>query len=189
MESIELTDRAQRPVNDEDIESGETALGSADDPQDLPPLESLPVTRPDGLLELPEAYCKEKFACAFSTGKKWRILCVIFIIQSSMNFNASVYGNAVPGMSQRFDLSPMMARVGQMIFLVAYGFGSELWAPWSEEYGRRDLLALSLLFVSVWSIPCAVAHNYATIIVFRLLGGLSSAGGSVTLGKHIQIRL
>ena len=31
-------------------------------------------------------------------------------------------------------------------------------------------------------IPCALAPNYGTIVVCRFLGGISSAGGSVTLG-------
>lgn len=36
--------------------------------------------------------------------------------------------------------------------------------------------------MNLWQIPCALAPNYATIVVGRTLGGLSSAGGSVTLG-------
>nr|POE47289.1 efflux pump atb [Quercus suber] len=31
-------------------------------------------------------------------------------------------------------------------------------------------------------IPCALATNFSTVLAFRFLGGLSSAGGSVTLG-------
>ncbi|KAI9867090.1 MAG: hypothetical protein M1830_005857 [Pleopsidium flavum] len=69
-----------------------------------------------------------------------------------------------------------------MIFLVAYAFGSELWAPWSEELGRWPVLQLSLFLVNIWQIPCALAPNFGTIVVGRFLGGLSSAGGSVTLG-------
>lgn len=34
----------------------------------------------------------------------------------------------------------------------------------------------------MWQLPCALAPNFATIVVARFLGGLSSAGGSVTLG-------
>ena len=45
-----------------------------------------------------------------------------------MNFNASIYGNAVTGLREEFGISAQMAKIGQMIFLVAYGFGSELWA-------------------------------------------------------------
>jgi len=55
-------------------------------------------------------------------------------------------------------------------------------APWSEEFGRWPILQLSLGLVNLWQIPVAIAPNFATIIAFRGLGGLSSAGGSVTLG-------
>ena len=40
----------------------------------------------------------------------------------------------------------------------------------------------SLFLVNLWQIPCALSKNFSTILAFRGLGGLSSAGGSVTLG-------
>lgn len=138
--------------------------------------------REDGKIELKESDCYDKLGFCFTSFQKWRILSVIFIVQCSMNFNASVYANNIGLLATEFDLSKQGARVGQMIFLIAYAFGSELWAPWSEELGRWPVLQLSLFFVNVWQIPCALAKNYGTIVVFRFLGGLSSAGGSVTLG-------
>lgn len=68
------------------------------------------------------------------------------------------------------------------MYPTGYAFGCELWAPFSEELGRWPILQLSLFLVNVWQIPCALAPNYATIVAFRILGGFSSAGGSVTLG-------
>ena len=144
--------------------------------------EKLPAPRADGKIELTEHDCYDKLGFSFPTIKKWTILSIIFIVQVSLNFNASVYANAVKELSEQFTISEQAARVGQMIFLVAYAFGSELWAPWSEELGRWPILQLSLLLVNIWQIPCALAPNYGTIVVCRFLGGLSSAGGSVTLG-------
>lgn len=69
-----------------------------------------------------------------------------------------------------------------MVFLLAYAFGCELWAPWSEELGRWGVLQTSLALVNIWQIPCALAPNLGTILAGRFLGGLSSAGGLVTLG-------
>ncbi|KAJ9636728.1 hypothetical protein H2199_007722 [Coniosporium tulheliwenetii] len=89
----------------------------------------------------------------FPEKKKWLILCVIFVVQISMNFNASVYGMAVDGMVEEYGISHQKARCGQMVFLIAYAFGCELWAPWSEEKGRWIVLRLSLFFVNVWQIP------------------------------------
>ncbi|KAL8918318.1 MAG: hypothetical protein Q9208_007405 [Pyrenodesmia sp. 3 TL-2023] len=132
--------------------------------------------------ELTEVDAYGELGFCFSTSKKWLILSIIFVVQCSMNFNASVYGNATSGLMEEFKISGQMSRVGQAVFLIAYAFGCELWAPWSEEFGRRTVLQLSLFFVNLWQIPCALAPNYATILVGRTLGGLSSAGGSVTLG-------
>lgn len=105
------------------------------------------------------------------------ILCFLGI-----NMNASMYSHGVTRISEEHSVSKQVARIPQMLFLVAYGFGCELWAPWSEEYGRWPIQQLSLFLVNIWQIPCALSNNFATYVVCRTLGGLSTAGGSVTLG-------
>lgn len=133
-------------------------------------------------IELTEDMCYEELGYSFPKWKKWMILSVIFAVQVSMNFNTSLYSNAIPGISEEFGVSEQAGRAGAMIFLVLYAFGCELWAPWSEELGRKPILQASLLLVNIWQIPVALAPNFATVMVGRALGGLSSAGGSVTLG-------
>ncbi|KAI0338461.1 MFS general substrate transporter [Trametopsis cervina] len=139
-------------------------------------------TRPDGKIELTEDDAWENTGYSWPASKRWAVLSVIFAVQVSMNLNASLYANAVPLLSTEFGVSQQAARVGQAVFLISYAFGCELWAPWSEEFGRWPILQLSLFLVNIWQIPCALAPNFATIVVCRCLGGLSSAGGSVTLG-------
>lgn len=144
--------------------------------------EKLRHTTSDGKIELQEADAWDKLGYSFPSWRKWQILCVVFMIQISMNLNASLYANGVKGISKKFGVSEQAARVPQMSFLVAYAFGCELWAPWSEEFGRWPIQQLSLFLVNIWQIPCGVAPNFGTLIVCRTLGGLSTAGGSVTLG-------
>lgn len=131
--------------------------------------------------EITEEDCYDELGFSFPTWKKWTILSVIFLVQVSMNFNTSLYSNAISGISKEFGVSAQAARVGAAVFLITYAFGCELWAPWSEELGRWPILQLSLFFVNIWQIPVAIAPNFATIVVCRALGGLSTAGGSVTL--------
>ena len=131
--------------------------------------------------EITEEDCYDELGFSFSTTKKWTILSIIFLVQVSMNFNTSLYSNAVTGISSEFGVSAQAARLGAAIFLITYAFGCELWAPWSEELGRWPILQLSLFFVNIWQIPVGIAPNFATILVCRALGGLSTAGGSVTL--------
>jgi MFS family permease len=124
----------------------------------------------------------EQLGFSFPSWKKWTVLSVIFLVQVSMNLNTSLYSDGLAGISTEFGISEQAARCGAMIYLITYAFGCELWAPWSEELGRRPILQLSLLLVNIWQLPVALAPNFATLMVGRALGGLSSAGGSVTLG-------
>ena len=136
----------------------------------------------DDRIELTEEDCYTELGFCFPEWKKWMIVTVIFWVQTSMNFNTSLYSNALSGISSEYHVSAQAARCGAMIFLVTYAFGCELWAPWSEELGRKPILQASLFLVNIWQLPVALAPNFASIMVGRALGGLSSAGGSVTLG-------
>ncbi|GEQ69695.1 hypothetical protein JCM33374_g3369 [Metschnikowia sp. JCM 33374] len=136
----------------------------------------------DGRRLLREKDCYDKLGFSFPALKKWKILSIIFAVQLSMNFNTSIYPNAIELISEDFGVSSQKARVSQMVFLVAYAFGCELWAPWSEEYGRWPIMQASLFLVNIWQVLGGLAPNFASVVVARGLGGLSSAGGSVTLG-------
>ncbi|KAI0444943.1 major facilitator superfamily domain-containing protein [Xylaria telfairii] len=140
------------------------------------------VTEESSKRELTEEDCEAELGYAFSTRKKWWILSVIFLVQTSMNFNTSLYSNGIAGISEEFHVNDQVARAGAAIFLVTYGFGCELWAPWSEEFGRKTILQISLFLTNCWAASVGIAPNMSTILVSRAFGGLSTAGGSVTLG-------
>ncbi|EPQ30004.1 uncharacterized protein PFL1_02677 [Pseudozyma flocculosa PF-1] len=175
---------AQSRSSDTDAASGHVRRTSTDNEKQPPPQQQNGAGRsgagnkgddtanPSGKREIrmhdPAVYAKLGYS--FPTWKKWWIITVIFWIQLSMNFNTGVYANGVKLFAEHFSISEQAARVGQ------------LWAPWSEELGRKPIMQLSLLLVNIWQLPCALAPNYASIVVGRILGGLSSAGGSVTIG-------
>lgn len=135
-----------------------------------------------GKREITEEECEAELGFAFPSWKKWYILTVIFLVQTSMNFNTSLYSNGIGGIHREFNVSEQAARAGAAIFLIAYGFGCELWAPWSEEFGRKPILQASLLLVNIFTLPVALAPNFGCLLAGRFFGGLSTAGGSVTLG-------
>lgn len=141
-------------------------------PEDLEDRElQHPPNPPDaeGHRELKEWECWDKLAYSWPKWKKAMYLASIAGIQISMNFNTSVYPSAVKPLCEHFGISQQKARLGQMIYLVMYSFGCELWAPWSEEFGRWPILQLSLFFINIWQIPNSVAPNFGTIIVCRAL--------------------
>ncbi|BFZ57071.1 hypothetical protein PYCC9005_004121 [Savitreella phatthalungensis] len=138
--------------------------------------------RKDGKRVLTEDEAYDKLGFCFPEWKKWMIITVIFVVQNSMNLNASIYANGVPGISERYGVSEQAARVGQLLFLVMYAIGSEMWAGPSEKFGRFPVLQISLFLVNIWQIPAFLSPTFGGLLAARALGGLSSAGGSVTLG-------
>lgn len=122
----------------------------------------------------------ERTAYAWGSKKKWWILTVVALCQTSMNYNAAVYSNAVEPLNNHYHITK--ARNGMVAFLVTYAFGCELWAPWSEELGRFWIMQASLGLVNLFQLLPALSTNWNMVLAGRVLGGLSSAGGSVTLG-------
>lgn len=45
-----------------------------------------------------------------------------------------MYGNALDGIVEKYGVSAPKARLGQALFLIAYAFGCEFWAPWYVHY-------------------------------------------------------
>jgi hypothetical protein len=127
------------------------------------------IPRADGKRELKQNHCWDKLAYSWPRWKKAMYLASIAGIQISMNFNTSVFPSAVNPIAEHFGISTQKARIGQMIYLVAYSFGCELWAPWSEEFGRWPILQLSMLLINLWQIPNMFAKNFGTIVVGRAL--------------------
>jgi len=82
--------------------------------------------------EITEEDCYEELGFCFPSWKKWMILSIVFTVQVSMNFNTSLYSNAVKGISEEFGVSQQSARLGAAIFLITYAFGCELWAVCSN---------------------------------------------------------
>lgn len=130
--------------------------------------------RADGKCELKEDDCYDILAYSWPTWKKWMYLSSVALIQIAMNYNTSVYPNVVTQLSQVFPgLSQQGARTGQMIYLIFYSFGCELWAPWSEEFGRWPILMLSEFLICIWTLPQALAPNFGSILAGRALVSFS----------------
>lgn len=174
---------ASKDPSEKDFDSPRSNTPDPEKVHESPPSNSLDIPTRDekresvqsnGAYELKEDQCYDKLAYCWPTWKKWMYLSAIAGIQISMNFNTSVFPNAVKPLAEHFGISQQAARVGQMIYLVFYSFGCELWAPWSEEFGRWPILQLSLFLINVWIIPCSVAPNFGTIVVCRALVRLSS---------------
>lgn len=72
----------------------------------------------DDKIELTEEDCYDELGYSFPKWKKWMILSIVFLVQVSMNFNTSLYSNALGGISKHFHVSEQAARLGAALFLI-----------------------------------------------------------------------
>lgn len=121
-------------------------------------------------------------AFSYTWHRKWTILLILWMIQIAMNMNGSIWANTAAGLSSHYDIPINRVSFGNMAFLMSYAFGCEIWAPWSEELGRKWLMQASLLLVSIFTAMVPFAPSFTIVIFLRLLTGLATAGGSLTLG-------
>ena len=59
------------------------------------------------------------------------------------------------------------------MFVIGFGLGPMVFAPMSEVVGRQFVYASTLLFATIFIIPCAVSKNIETLVVCRLIGGIA----------------
>ena len=50
--------------------------------------------------------------------------------------------------------------------------GPIVWAPLSEQFGRRYLIVGTFVMFFMWTLACALAPNWPAFLVFRLLVGV-----------------
>jgi MFS family permease len=70
------------------------------------------------------------------------------------------------------------------LFLVGWGL-SFLWGPWADRYGRRNVLALTILVYGLFTGLSALAQNVYELAAMRLLAGIGIGGEWALAGTYV----
>ncbi|TFB01740.1 hypothetical protein CCMA1212_006188 [Trichoderma ghanense] len=117
--------------------------------------------------------------------RKWFLLSMVSIITLISPLASSIFAPAVANAAEEFDTKgSVLKSLGVTAYLFGYGFGPLFLSPLSEIYGRRIILSLSTSAFVLFQIGCALAPNFSSIIVFRLLTGLGGSG-CLTIGGGV----
>lgn len=71
------------------------------------------------------------------------------------------------------------------MFVLGFGVGPMVFAPISEEIGRKPVYASSLFLAVIFIIPCGLAKNIATLIVCRLIDGILFSAPMCIIGGSL----
>lgn len=71
------------------------------------------------------------------------------------------------------------------VFVLGFGFGPLVFAPFSEEIGRQPIYLLTLFIALIFIIPCGLAQNIGTMLVCRLIDGLAFSAPMCLIGGSL----
>ncbi len=89
------------------------------------------------------------------------------------------YLPALPAIAKHFSISVAVAQQTLTIYLGGYAFMTLFFGTLSDSFGRRPVILGSLGCYLLSSVGAAFAPNFAALMLFRLLQGLSAGGGQV----------
>ncbi|MDI1487744.1 MAG: hypothetical protein OHK93_007016 [Ramalina farinacea] len=68
------------------------------------------------------------------------------------------------------------------LFLVGYVLGPLFFGPLSESYGRRIIMLSTFVVFTIFTMACALAPNWPTFLVFRLICGINASSPIAVVG-------
>ena len=102
---------------------------------------------------------------------------------------SSLPSNAVPYIIDDFKLqNTNESSLPTGIFLLGYVVGPLIWSPLSETIGRRPVLLYTFIFFFLFTLACALAPNWSSLLFFRFVcGGMGAAPQTVIGGSYADI--
>ena len=118
----------------------------------------------------------------FSTGKDeagirqgWPIILACFFTIFTAYTTAFILGPMLEVMGR--DLGLSLTAMGQLaaITFIPWGVGAPLLAPFSDRYGRKQVILVGVVGLSLSSIATSFVDGYLAVAVLRCIAGLSGA--------------
>lgn len=116
------------------------------------------------------------------------VLILVGIISAFGPFVTDFYLPALPELATYFNTTASMAQLSLTFSMIGLGVGQLFIGPLSDKYGRRNLLLISMVFFLIATVGCIIVSDIKLFLFFRLLQGLSGAGG-IVISKSIATDL
>lgn len=110
-----------------------------------------------------------------------RLFLVLFlgVLAAIGPFVMDLYLPALPSVVTYFDTSMPTVQLSLTSCMVGLAVGQLIIGPLSDKYGRKMPLLICITLFALSGIGIVMAENMQTLISFRFLQGISSAGGVV----------
>ncbi|KAI5449540.1 mitochondrial import receptor subunit tom20 [Naganishia albida] len=112
----------------------------------------------------------------WSEGYKWAIMAIATFATLGVALASSALSAAEHSVQDSFPgYSREIYTLVLSMFVLGFALGPLLWAPAGEVSGRRTLYILTFALFTLFNGVCCASQNLTTLIVMRLLSGISGA--------------
>ncbi|KAJ5683215.1 hypothetical protein N7462_006380 [Penicillium macrosclerotiorum] len=111
----------------------------------------------------------------WSTAKKLTTAVILSFTTFNATFASSIYSSGNSILSMQFHVSNEVGTLGLSLYVLGFATGPIIWAPFSELYGRRIPILISMLGFTLFQFAVATAKDLQTIMLCRFFGGLFGA--------------
>lgn len=121
----------------------------------------------------------------WSPAKRWFLTILLGIVCFDVALGSAIVTGDIEGPMATFGVSQEVIILTVTLFVLGFGFGPLLFAPLSEEFGRRIVYLITLFVAVIFLIPCADAKNIGTLLVCRLIDGLAFSAPMCLIGGNL----
>lgn len=113
------------------------------------------------------------------SNSRWFILCFLGMLTAFGPFVTDMYLPTLPKMSVLFQTSSSMVQLGLTASMIGLAVGQLFFGPISDKYGRRNPLIVAMILFLISTLGCIFSATILQFIFWRLIQGMSGAGGIV----------
>ncbi|KAK4223192.1 major facilitator superfamily domain-containing protein [Podospora fimiseda] len=109
----------------------------------------------------------------WSTKKKGWILITLMMLIINSTMGSALPANALPFIVAEWQVTNERQQVLPIsVYLIGYVMGPILWAPVSEQFGRKTLTLCTFIVFTLFTLATALAPTWTMFLVFRLFTGV-----------------
>ncbi|KAK3387557.1 major facilitator superfamily transporter [Podospora didyma] len=109
----------------------------------------------------------------WSGRKKAGILLTTMMLIVNSTMGSALPSNALPFIADDWDVVSEQQKVLPIsVYLIGYVMGPILWAPLSEQYGRKKLTIGTFIMFTLFTLACALSPTWAAFLIIRLFTGV-----------------
>ena len=122
----------------------------------------------------------------FSKSFKWICTVLLGLICFVVALGSAIVTGDMDAPAEYFGVSmEVMILASVTMFVIGFGVGPLVFAPMSEEVGRKPIYVITLFVAVIFIIPCGAAKNIGTMIICRLIDGIAFSAPMTLIGGSL----